>query len=84
MRLLRLSVIRSVNKRGKRIWYDRMARMAAGYLGAKKEKERTKGTKETRLIALFGGGGPKEIKIIKSSKNSPVPKKPIQIHYQRK
>jgi len=65
-----------------------MARMAAGYLGArkegKKEKEK-KGTKETRLIALFGGGGPKEIKIIKSSKNSPVPGKIyIQIHYRGK
>ena len=37
-----------------------------------KEKGK-KGTKETHLIALFGGGGGR--KEIKSSKNSPVPKK---------
>lgn len=56
-----------------------------GILERGRKEKKKKGTKETRLIALFGGGGgPKEIKIIKSSKNSPVPKKPIQIHYQRK
>jgi len=56
-----------------------MARIAAGYLGARKEKKKKEGTKETRLVGLFGGGGGR--KEIKSSKNSPVPGKLIQIHY---